>query len=54
VQRIVQHNTEKLRAEAFTEGSDIEKYFCCCRMRHPLRMQFEADAGLGRKARRAA
>jgi hypothetical protein len=41
VQRIVQHNTEKLRAEPFTKGSDIEKYFLLLPDEHQLRMQFE-------------
>ncbi len=42
VQRIVARNTETLRAEAFTEGSDIEKYFLLLADEHPLRKKFEA------------
>jgi hypothetical protein len=41
VQRIVARNTERLRAEAFTEGSDSEKYFLLLRDEHPLRVKFE-------------
>ncbi|MGB3526898.1 MAG: hypothetical protein WBB32_13135 [Flavobacteriales bacterium] len=41
VQRIVTRNTETLRAEAFTEGSDIEKYFLLLPEEHPLRIEFE-------------
>ncbi len=41
VQRIVKRNTETLRAEAFTKGSDIEKYFLLLPDEHPLRMKFE-------------
>lgn len=41
VQRIVLHNTEKLRSEAFTRGSDIEKYFLLLPDQHPLRTRFE-------------
>ena len=42
VQRIVVRNTERLRAEAFTEGSDIEKYFLLLAGGHPLRKKFGA------------
>lgn len=42
VKRIVERNTEILRAEAFTEGSDIEKYFLLLADGHPLRDKFDA------------
>ncbi len=41
VQRIVRRNTETLRAQDFTEGSDIEKYFLLLPDEHPLRVKFE-------------
>ncbi len=41
VQRIVRRNTETLRDGAFTEGSDIEKYFLLLPDEHPLRVKFE-------------
>ena len=42
VKLIVERNTEILRAEAFTEGSDIEKYFLLLADEHPLRAKYMA------------
>jgi hypothetical protein len=42
LQRIVRRNTERLRGEAFTPGSDIAKYFELLADGHPLRRQYEA------------
>lgn len=58
VQRIVKRNTEALRAQAFREGSDIEKYFLMLDDAHPLRARYSAMAampeGPGRQAAQEA
>lgn len=54
LQRLVQRNTERVRSEAFTPGSDIEKYFLLLADDHPLRARYLAMTALPDGAQRNA